>query len=184
MIIGGWLFIGVAINIQDGLSLIPGNYSAGYFVVLIIGAGAFVNMATGVNSSLVFYSPKYKQGTFLLFMLLILTVTLNYVLIPIYGMVGAALGTASAAILYNIFKAVIIWKHFGIQPYGKYALGVVLLMGLCFGINYFLPAIDNKYFNIIYRSIIVTFVYGTVILFSAIFPEANGFVKKYTGISL
>ena len=85
MIIGGWLFIGVAANIKAGLQLIPGNFISGYYVVLIIGAGAFVNMATGINSSLVFYSPRYKQGTLLLLGLIFLTIGLNYFLIPRYG---------------------------------------------------------------------------------------------------
>lgn len=184
MIIGGLLFLGVYINIKAGLSLIPGNYTSGYYVVLIIGAGAFVNMATGVNSSLVFYSSRYKQGTALLLGLIIVTVLLDFFLIPIYGIEGAAFGTALAAVLYNVIKGFIIWDHFRIQPYGRYAIIVLVLMAACLGINMLLPSLDNKYLDIAYRSVVITSVYGAGIIFTHIFPEANGFIKKYTGISL
>src|ERR1051326_2157632 len=159
MVIGGLLFVGIAINIKAGLELIPGNFSAGYFAVLIVGCGTFVNMATGVNSSLVFYSPRYREGTLLLFTLIVFTVVLNYFLIPIYGIEGAALGTASSAIIYNTVKALIIWRHYKIQPYGYYALIVLGLMVICFLLNSLLPRLGNNYADILYRSFIIGVLY-------------------------
>ncbi|TAL62902.1 MAG: hypothetical protein EPN85_01595 [Bacteroidetes bacterium] len=178
MILGGILFTGLFINIHELLSLLPAQYRAGGNVAIIIGISAFSNMATGMNSSIIYYSDKYKQGSLMLIGMVILSVALNMVLIPVWGIEGAAVATAASLILSNVFKTLIIYRGYQLQPFGGYIFIVLGLIGVCIVVNYLLPSLPNAILDIIYRSIVVTAIYGAGIYFSGIAGEAVDFAKK------
>ena len=64
------------------------------------------------------------------------------------------------------------------QPFGSYALIVLLLMGICIALNYFLPHLHNNIADMLYRSAIITAIYAGGILISKIAPEAQEFLNK------
>lgn len=178
MIFGGLLFIGLVINANELLSLLPEKYHSGGNVVIIISISAFFNMATGINNSIIYYSQKYVHGSLLLIGLIVLSVILNMLFIPRWGIEGAAAATGTSLLLFNVFKTIIIYNGFKLQPFSGYVFIVLALIGGCIGINYFLPKIDNALLDIIYRSAIVTLIYIAGIYFTGIAGEATGFVKK------
>ena len=177
-VLGGLFFLGVVINIHSLLSLIGGKYVNGETVVIIMAGSAFFNMATGLNNSIIFYSKYYRWGSALVIAMVIMSFGLNYWLIPLYGITGAAIATASTFVFYNVVKFLIIWFSFRLQPFGKFVPVVVILTGICLGVNYFLPAADNKYLDILYRSVLVTGIYIAGIIFSKVIPGLNSFFKK------
>lgn len=178
MIVGGLLFVGIFINIKELLSLLPEQYVAGSNAVIILSVSALFNMATGMNSAIIFYSDKYKQGSVMLLALIVLSVVLNMILIPLYGIEGAAVATGTALLLFNAFKTIIIYKGYDLQPFGGYVFIVLGLIGACIGVNYFLPEISSPILDIIYRSAVVTGIYAAGIYFSGIAGEAVDFAKK------
>ncbi|HEY1040104.1 MAG TPA: polysaccharide biosynthesis C-terminal domain-containing protein, partial [Bacteroidia bacterium] len=169
-IVGGLLFVGVCVNIHAALSILPAKYHGGEWVVIIIGISSFFNMATGVNTSLIYYSKLYKMGTYLLYIMIATTIILNLVLIPNIGIIGAAIGTGTALLLYNILKFLIILKHFKLQPYGSYTLIVIGLIFLCLLVNYFLPGVSNPYVSIAFRSAVCCMIYGIGVLGFKLLP--------------
>lgn len=184
MVVGGLLMTGVYIDIHSLLYYLPEKYASGETVVKIIGVSAFFNMATGLNSSMIYYSDKYRQGTYLLVGLIFTSILLNWLLIPHYGIEGAAIATGTALLLFNAVKTLIIWRSFRMQPFGKYVWGVFFLIGLCLGVNHFLPELENRLLDMCYRSAVITLIYGTGTLLMKILPEANEFVRKRIGINL
>ena len=184
MIIGGFLFLGVVVNIHSFLSFLPAKYEGSYQVVLIVAVSSFFNMATGINSSLIYYSDRYRHGSFLLFILIGVSILLNYILIPIYGIEGAAIATGSALLLFNLVKWALLWMRFKMQPYRAYALIVPVLIAVSLTADHYLPDMDNKYVDIVCRSSVVILIYGAGIIFLKLFPEANAFIRKYTGFNL
>ena len=185
-VIGGFLLVMIVINIHDLLGLIGKKYEGGEMVVIIMAGSAFFNMMTGLNNSIIFYSRYYRLGSLLVLGMVILSFGLNYYLIPIYGIVGAAIATACTFSFYNVAKYFIIWAGFGLQPLGKFIPVVLGSIFLCFGINYFLPVLENKYFDIIYRTIILSLIYLPIIWFSGIAPEIQKIIRgvKEKGRSL
>ncbi len=184
MIIGAFLYVGVCVNIRQLLTFLPDKYEGSFIVVLIIGATSLVNMATGINNPMIFYSDKFKKGTVLIFGLIITLVVLNFLLIPPFGIMGAAFATGTALFLFNAAKTLLTWHWFGVQPYGKYVLYVIAAITISLTTNYFLPSCSNRILDMFCRSAVVTIIFGCITLFSGIFPEANGFIKKYTGIKI
>lgn len=178
MILGGLLFIGVYANIHQLLTMIPGKYINGENVVIIIAASAFFNMSTGLNNSMIYYSEKVKTGTILLILVFILSIVLNYFFIPAWGIVGAAIATATAFMMFNLVKFLIILKNFKLQPFGKFVFVVLILMAICLGTNYFIPTLDQPVLDIIYRSIILSVIYVGGILISGVIPELSKVLKR------
>lgn len=127
IVIGGVLAVLILINIYDLFTFLPADYAIGIPVVIIISLGAFINMATGVNNAVIFYSSNYKVGTYLLYLLVIIAVILNSILIPQIGFIGAAWATAISSLLYNFLKFVYIHKKYRLQPYTKENLLFVLV---------------------------------------------------------
>jgi O-antigen/teichoic acid export membrane protein len=184
MIVGAFLYMGVCVNIRQLLSFLPGKYEASFWVVIIIGATSFFNMATGINNPMIFFSDKFKKGTLLIFGLILTSLTLNFILIPLYGIIGAAIATGTSLLLFNLAKMLLTWHWFGLQPYGKYAIYVIVAFTLALVTNYFLPSVDNRIADMLIRSSVVTVIYGSIILFSKVLPEANAFIQKHTGIKV
>jgi len=184
MIIGGFLYMGVCVNIENLLSFLPSKYESGFGVVIIIGATSFINMATGINSPMIFYSDKFKKGTMLIFGLILSSLVLNFILIPFYGIMGAAIATGTSLLLFNVAKTFLTWHWFGLQPYGKYVIYVIGAFALALIVNYFLPSVSNRIADMLIRSTVVTVIYGSIILFSKALPEANSFIEKHTGIKI
>ena len=178
MTLGGLLLVCLFINVHELLSLLPEKYHAAENVVIIISISSFINMATGMNTSIIFYSDKYVQGSVMLIGLVVLSVILNMLLIPLWNIEGAAIATGLSLLLANVIKSVIIYRNYKLQPFGLYVLMVCFLIGTCIGVNYFLPKMENAILDIAYRSIIIAILYSAGIYLSGIATEATVFIKK------
>lgn len=119
LFIGGYLFVLVFPNIESLLTFLPEIYQQGALPVKIISIGALFNLLTGSNNSIIFNSKRYGMGAMLLLLVLLLSVVMLYVLIPLYGITGAALAIMLSSVLYNAMKYLFIWHAFHIQPFDR-----------------------------------------------------------------
>ncbi len=176
LLLGGFLFLNVNINIADLLTFLPKDYSAGTSVVIILSIGTLFNMATGLNASILFNSEKYRYGAVFLILLAVLMVGLQMLLIPMLGLVGAAIGTCASALIYNSLLTFTVWKFFKLQPFDKKNLLIALLIAVCFFLNYLLPQLENKYINIVFHSAIISLLYFLSVYFLKIVPEFHKYL--------
>ncbi len=176
MLAGGLLLVGILINIHDLLNLLPETYHKGATVTIIASVGAFLNIATGVNTSILFTSEKYIYGTFLLFFLFVLSIILNILLIPAYGIEGAAIATAISSVIYNTFKYFIIWKNFKLQPFNRSSLKILVVIFISFSVAYFLPGFKTSIASILFHSLVITSVYGILTYLLQIVPEFHNYI--------
>lgn len=176
MLGGGLMMIGIIANIHDLLSLLPAIYHTGATVAIIACVGGFLNIATGVNTSILFTSEKYVYGSYLLFFLFVMAFVLNIVLIPRYGIEGAAFATALSSFIYNTLKYFIIWKNFKMQPYDTSSLKILLVILVVFMIAYFIPSLENAIISMLLKSSIITVVYLGLAYSLKIVPEFHKYI--------
>jgi O-antigen/teichoic acid export membrane protein len=79
------------------LTFLPEGYQQGASIVMLLSTGSLFNMATGLNAAVLFTSEKYRYGAVFLISLAVVVLILQIVLIPIFGMIGAALATVLAS---------------------------------------------------------------------------------------
>ncbi len=176
-LLGGLLFLGINLNIDSLYKLMPGeDFALGKYVVLIISTGTLINMATGINDSIIYTSSKYIYGTYLLILLFVIAVINNLIFIPRFGIEGAALATALSAFIFNFLKFIFIWKSFHLQPLGKHTLLILLNILLCWGAVYFIPHFQNAIADIILRSAITIIFYCILTFILKIIPEFHHFI--------
>lgn len=176
MLTGGLLLVGIISNVHELLGLLPEEYHAGASVTIISCCAAFLNVSTGVNTSIIFNSSKYLYGTILLFVLMVLALALNIWLIPLYGMVGAAMATGMLAVVYNVSKYFIILFFFKMQPYDISSVKILLVIALSFLIAFILPDVDNIYLSMFMKTVVISSVYLGLTYLLNIVPEFHKYL--------
>lgn len=182
LIVGCWIFLGIYLNIDNLFLLLPPSYSAGKMVVIIICLGKLFDLATGLNGTILALSKHYIYDTYIMVGLIFITVALNYFLIPIYGMNGAAFALAIATVYYNLARYLVVLIKLGMQPFTFDLVKVIVVASVSWLIIRFLPEFGgNKMMSIVdmaYRSAALTVLYGVIIYWSNISPELNGAMKN------
>jgi O-antigen/teichoic acid export membrane protein len=156
-LIGGLLFLGVNLNIDSLYKLFPDNeFALGKNVVLIISLGTLINMATGINDSIIYTSDKYIYGTYMLIALFVIAIVNNLIFIPMFGMEGAALATALSATIFNVMKYLFIWRNFKLQPLSVKTFLITICILLCWFAGKYFITLQNPIADIVLRSVFIT----------------------------
>lgn len=119
-------FIPIWQNVEFIFSIKP-EYQQGIFVFLFLMIGRLVDMYFGINGAIFITSKKYKFDLLFTLLLIFIVYFLNLILIPMYGIKGAAISTAIAFVLYNIGRLTFVWVAFKIHPFHKNQFYIILL---------------------------------------------------------
>ena len=179
-IIGALLIIGVWANLENIFTLVPKGevFEAGAYVVLIIGFGKLMDMLFGPSSEIIVLSKFYAYNIAFVIVLAATVIVLNLLLIPQYGITGAAIGSALALFIFNLVKSILIFIKFNIHPFTVGTAKVAGIALLTVGLNYLLPKMDLVFVDIFFRSGIITLFFGAAVLITKCSPEVNGLFNK------
>lgn len=175
MIIGGLLLMGLWANTDNIFAIMPkGNlYQAGANVILLIGLTRLIDMSFGPSSEVIGLSKYYWFNLAVISFLAVSSILLNLILIPQYGITGAAIGTLISIFTFNILKFFFILAKLRIQPFNSGTLKTIIVIGLTVVCNLAMPTMKNVWIDILVRSSVVTLFYGTLILGWNCSPEVN-----------
>jgi O-antigen/teichoic acid export membrane protein len=101
-----------------------------FTVTFLLGLSKLFNVATGINGGIIVQSRYYKWSFIWNLISLITVIGLNYILIPKYQIVGAALGTAISIIILNTMKLIFVKIKIKIQPFNSKTILIVLIFSL------------------------------------------------------
>lgn len=167
LIAGTLLYIGVWANMHNLMALLPPEYQGGKWIILVIGAAKLFNMATGINGSIIINSKYYRFDLYTNIMLIGLAIASNYILIRLYGMLGAAFATALSIFIYNFVKFLFVWIKFEMQPFRWNALAVLAIAGGCLALSFQIPYLYNFFTDLVVRSLLITILFvGAILLFN------------------
>lgn len=167
LILGSYVFLMIVLNLDNIYQIMPSGdiYQAGKWVVILIGLGKIAEMGFGVNSEIIISSKLYKINIGFVILLAFFTVVLNAILIPTYGLIGSAIASFVALFLFNLIKMIFIWNRFKFQPFSWSTLSALLITAITFLIVYYVPKPETAIVNLIWVSLLVTIVFGALILF-------------------
>lgn len=174
-IIGLLLLLGVAANLGNLFALMPNGaiYATGLLVVVVVGCGKLADMFFGPSSEIIVLSRYYAFNIVLLLLLAGMTIALNLVLIPQYGITGAAWSAAISLALFNAIKFVFVWWKLGLQPFTGQFIKVLLIGTVVWCIAMILPPLSSVFVDLLVRSALITAVYGGLVLLLNVSPEVN-----------
>jgi O-antigen/teichoic acid export membrane protein len=183
MIIGSLILLGVWINLGNIFQLMPNgtHYEIGKWVVIIIGFGKLTDMAFGPSSEIIVLSRYYTFNILLILILAALVIVSNNLLIPRYGIEGAAWGSAFALISFNAIKYIFIYIKFRIHPFSMATLKIIFATIITLLVNELLPVMPLPLPDLMIRSLVVTLVFSTLVLLLKTSEEARELFQSITG---
>ncbi len=114
--------------------LVPESYRVSPQITLIIGLTELFIVGTSFNGIILALGRKQKQNLILTLSLVGLVVVLNYWLIPKAGLLGAALSSLLALVLYNVVKSLLVYRYFKMSALSvdfiRGAFLILVLLGL------------------------------------------------------
>ncbi|MEC8610163.1 MAG: polysaccharide biosynthesis C-terminal domain-containing protein [Bacteroidota bacterium] len=178
LVISMFMFLLIWLNIDDILMILPEKFRAGKFVVLFIGLSQVVNLASGLNGLIIINSNFYRTDLLFNITLLVLVILTNILLIPIYGINGAALASLISVTLHNVLKLLFIYFKMNIQPFSIQTLKVLLLSSILFVFLSFLPIIENNFLAIAIRSLLILLTYVSSVLAFKLSSDINDYYSQ------
>lgn len=143
LLVTAGVFLLIVCNLDNAIALLPPGYEVVKPVVLILAFGRVLDIATGVNSELINLSKYYKFNFRVSVLLIILLYCFNRFLIPAWGIYGAAWSATITLAVFNITKAIFLWRKMGLHPVTRNNI-LILLAAVCAGvIGYFFPVVFN-----------------------------------------
>ena len=183
MLVGSLLLLGILVNLENVFGLIPNNetYLAGMNVVYIIGLAKLIDMTFGMNGEIIIMSEHFKVNVLFTSLLAVIAILSNWLLIPMFGLAGAALATGLTLVIYNLIKLIFVKIKLGLWPFSrKNIILAAIALGTYFIVNQ-IPFFSNVWLDLVLRSLISTVLFLTPCLLLKISPEVNKLVAQKTG---
>ncbi|MEX1188514.1 MAG: polysaccharide biosynthesis C-terminal domain-containing protein [Bacteroidia bacterium] len=165
-VLGGFLFLMVVLNVKFLFTLLPGIFVAGIPVVKILSLAALFNLMTGSNTAIIFNSSRFKAGAAALIGVAILNLIMLFVLIPAYGLIGAAWATCISSFAYNFFKFAFIRLRFKLQPFDIRTLYITGAIVAAYFATSFLPLFGTVILDVLSHALLGSLIYAWLIWFS------------------
>lgn len=164
-IIGLLLLFLLWINLDEIFFLIPKKeiYSAGKYVAILIGLSKVTDMFMGINSEILRTSKHYIYDLYVTVLFIVITITTNLLLIPLFGINGAAIASLLSVIFYNILRFIIIKKMYKISPFSNKSWQLIALFTILFITYSIIHTIEPKassYLGVLMAISIKSILYG------------------------
>ncbi|MEC9209141.1 MAG: oligosaccharide flippase family protein [Bacteroidota bacterium] len=177
LIFGGVFFVCIWLNIDEVFSLLPDNFRGGKWVVFYIGLSQLFNIASGVNGTIIINSKYYRYDLYTNVILVFITIATNYILIPKYGIDGAAMATAISVLLFNMIRLVLIKVKMNMQPFSKQTVITFLVLLFVYFIVDLFPLSSVVIFDIIWKSLLALLLFVPIVLKLNLSEDISGIVK-------
>ncbi|MEO1257656.1 MAG: polysaccharide biosynthesis C-terminal domain-containing protein [Bacteroidota bacterium] len=180
LLAGLFLLICIVVSIEDLFSIMPKSeeMAGGFMIVLLIGLGRIIDMGASTNGLIISYSKYFKFSIVGLFALAAFNIIANYLFIPQYKIVGAALGTVGALAFFNLVKLIFIWWKFKWQPFTLQTVYLLIIAGTTFLLAWNMPVTGIAVVDMVLRSVLVALVYVPSIYYFKISEDVNGLIKN------
>ena len=179
LVISAIIFILIIVNLDQLYALIPEEYQISTSIVLLISLVKLYDNMLGNNNSILFNSDYYRLVLIFGVVLAILAFAFNIILIPEFGIMGAAIATFLAFAIYNTSKIFIVLSKFKMQPFSVKTLYILLFSAVLTIGFYYWEFPFHPLINIMLKSILVSIVYIFVALKFNFSEDINIQVSKY-----
>lgn len=182
-IVGGLVYVGILVNINQIYLLLPKSYSEGIFVVFIIGLSKYFDLILGNNNSIIFNSKYYRAVLFLGLLLGFFAITLNMIFIPKYHIKGAAIATLISITLYSLAKLLFVVLKMKLYPFTIKTIYALAIGLICFFGFYYWDFPFHPIVNIMLKSVLVSIVYVGIVYKAKLSEDINGVIERILKIT-
>ncbi len=172
-LIGALVFIGIWGNIDNVFIILTEEFRGGEYVIFYIGLSNLMNAILGANAQILQLSRHYRYTAYLLVVFAVLVVATNFIFIPSFGIIGAAMASFISVLIYSLIRIYLVYNKFKLQPFSIKHVYIVLIALVSYSAVYFIPAFDNFIVDIIIRSSIISLVFAGIAIVVNVSDDFN-----------
>ena len=174
LLIGGFTFLCIWLNIDDLFKVLKPEYAEGKWVVFILSMSVLFNMGMGINNVIVMITKYFRYDTYASIALGIVTITTNLIFIPIMGLEGAAIATLISVVSYQLYKFILIIVKFQMQPFTIKTVWAILIIPVTYYLISVAPEISDFYvIRVIFKCLFVLIAFAIFNRVLDISPDIN-----------
>ena len=158
-VVGGYVMLGIFVNINQLYAMIPKEYSGGLLVVFMIGISKYFDLILGNNNAIIFNTKYYRAVLFLGVLLVVVAIGLNMIFIPLYGIMGCAFATLMSITLYSVAKLLFVVKRLHLYPFTVQTVSSIVITLILFLLFYFWEFPFIPVISIFLKSVLITVIY-------------------------
>jgi len=168
------IFIIMAIFPEQLMSIFGKSFTTGALALIILALGELVNAGTGICGSIIDMTGRTKlKLANSIFWVLLISVS-NVILIPRWGVVGAAIASSLSVASVNLLRVLEVWILYRMQPYNisylkPVAAGLAAVISTLV-LKELLPTEGGILFTAI-KILVLLIVYAVTLLLLGILPE-------------
>lgn len=170
---GALILLLTIFNLEDLFQLVKPEFKQGWGAIIIIGIAKMVDLVLGINGLILSNSKWYARDAFLVFSFVLVLMLCNHLLIPSYGLNGAAFASLIAIVYYNSCRSWMVYKLFHIHPFSRKTLQLFLITGMVGLLGYGLVFNVGIFLNIALKSLILGMVFLGLLHAFKVFEETN-----------
>ena len=183
VLVAGWIYLAISFFVRE-LATIPIPFTDGYLIdskfwdgvsivpiimIAYVFYGVYVNFIVGI-----YLKKKSKYLVYITGISALANVGLNFLLIPRYGMTGAAVATVIAYALMSLTLVAVTRRFYPVNYEYKRLLHVVLVIGIMFVVVFVIPGGQSFFVKAG-----LVFFYPIVIFLTGFFkPEESNAIKS------
>ena len=178
-IASGILFVLIILNLNDLYLLLPEAYRNGFYIVCLIGLARVFDSVLGNNKSILYNSKYYRTVLIFGVCLALLTIVLNYFLIPVLGLEGAALASFISIFIFDLVKLVFVKVKFGFLPFTRATFKIFVTLVFLAILFYAVQFPFHPIVNISIKSILIVVTYLGILFRFQISEDVSGILSKW-----
>jgi O-antigen/teichoic acid export membrane protein len=154
-------------------------YAVAIGVVSVVSIGKLYSMSIGCLNNIISNSKFYPYIFWFSILSATIAVILNLILIPEYGILGAAYATLFVIVLMNTLKLILVAYGLKIHPYSKDSLKILLVITIVY---FTIKEINLEYsyiINLLIRSTIIILSYYALSQIFGLLNDINSQINKY-----
>lgn len=159
LVAGSSLFLLIWVNIDNIFAIIPNGeiFQAGKWVVFFLGLSRLVSVTLNFGGTLISFSRYYYWSLYFTCVLTAITIVSNILLIPVFGINGAALATLATCLLSYAWQQWIVLRKVKGNPYSIGLLKQLLLVAALLVINTFIPSTPSSpVVDALFRTVVIS----------------------------
>jgi O-antigen/teichoic acid export membrane protein len=188
LLICALLFLGIWANVNNLYEFIPNStiYDTGKWVIFWIGMGKISDIIFSVNGEILLYSKYYKFNVIATIIMFLAVVGLNLLLIPKFGLEGAAIASFLSMLIFNLIKYVFLKIKLNLEPFSWPLIKISSVALITYFVQYYIMfffQIEQTLLDLVIRSLVIFGVYLAGIYVLDLFPASfkSGIKKIRSG---
>jgi O-antigen/teichoic acid export membrane protein len=179
-LVSGMLFLLINLNLTDFYIFVnQPTYAVAIGVVSLVSIGKLYSMSIGCLNNIISNSKFYPYIFWFSILSAVIAVVLNFILIPGYGILGAAYATLFVIIFINTLKLILIAYGLKIHPYSVESIKILLIIIVVFFIVKEINLNYSSFLNLSIRSILIIVLYSFLSHLLGLLSDVNSQVNKY-----